>query len=123
MHTDVVIYLIVRSGKHMRGTIQLQLRLVSRCIVPGGDDIPPLGPGHIPQVPTPDINLPVSMEPLQLHRNVLLALAKYEIDNNNGRDWDGCFDSYFTSLLKQHTFDHELSEVSHSTLHPYRYSS
>ena len=84
----------------MRGTIQLQLRLVSRCVLP---DI------HSHTSPS-EISLP-SLEPLELHRNVQVALAKYEIENSKGRIWDGSFDSYFKSLLKQHAFDHELTEV------------
>lgn len=92
---------LIRSGKHMRGTIQLQLRLVSRCILPN----------DIPLISSPsEISLP-TIEPLELHRNVQVALAKYEIENSSGRIWDGSFDSYSKSLLKQHTFDHELTEV------------
>ena len=91
----------------MRGTIQLQLRLVSRCVLrnePATTDDS--------QVSISDVSLLATLEPLELHRNVQVALAKYERDSSN-RDWDGSFDPYFKALLKQHTFNHGLSEVLH----------
>ena len=91
----------------MRGTIQLQLRLVSRCVLSNEPIVTPDS-----QVSMSDVSLLSTLEPLELHRNVQVALAKYERDGSN-RDWDGSFDPYFKALLKQHTFDHELSEVKH----------
>ena len=95
----------------MRGTIQLQLRLVSRCVLRNE----PIA-NNESKVSMSDVSLLTTIEPLELHRNVQVALAKYERDNSNG-EWDGSFDPYFKALLKQHTFDHELSEVIYCTNH------